>query len=226
MRAHRRRKPSFLLDEEEDEDQPVCQMPKLTLQNDANKFAFYKMRPLGCEQIVEPLFYTDTDNGVIHINKTVLGDRTLEKCEYSAIEWETDSSYVISEVVERTEEPFEMQFNHDFYRVQCYLKDGGDNGGGGNNWVGRRLMSRDLSHKTRRLKSPEIDLAMPDMDLSGPDVELLRPEVGRIFASNGKRKLLEDTGSDGEQDVIHQPRGLGSMGLPDMAEQFMMRKGE
>ena len=46
----------------------------------------------------------------------------LDRCEYKAITWESDSYYSYTEPLIRKEPPFEMKLKHDFFKIECYLK--------------------------------------------------------------------------------------------------------
>ena len=92
-------------------------MPKLSLKSDANQFAFQALPPLQCKG--EDLFYLR--NGVLNINETILKDREIERCEYRAIAWQSDSFYTYSKTHVREDDPFELKIKHDFFRVECYI---------------------------------------------------------------------------------------------------------
>ena len=69
---------------------------------------------------VDSLFYTR--KGALYLNQTVLAGRMLDRCEYKAITWESDSYYSYTEPLIRKEPPFEMKVKHDFFKIECYLK--------------------------------------------------------------------------------------------------------
>ena len=43
------------------------------------------------------LFIMDHDRGVVSMNHTVLGRRQIDRCEYKAVNWETDNYHTYSE---------------------------------------------------------------------------------------------------------------------------------
>ena len=104
---------------EDDERDNICRMPKLTLQNDANRFAFKRLPPLNCAGDV--LFFIDESSRSLRVNETVLRGRKLSKCVFTPIVWLDDYNYELLEQIIVTEEPFFTNIPHDFFRVQCYL---------------------------------------------------------------------------------------------------------
>ena len=101
----------------EDEEEAVCKMPKLSLKTDSNKFAFFKMPPLNCTGSV--LFHV-VENQLI-LNETVLKGQTLSKCEYTAIVWQSDDYPGLEYPKVVKDAPYTMDIKHDFFKVTCYL---------------------------------------------------------------------------------------------------------
>ncbi len=98
----------------------ICKVPKLTLANDANKFAYHRMPKLNCSGGHELLFYLQ--NKILRLNKTTLKDRPLERCEYRAIQWMTDFYHSYTDSLFKEVAPWEIKVHHDFVHVTCYLK--------------------------------------------------------------------------------------------------------
>ena len=117
----------------------MCKVPELSLASDANAAAYFPLPPLHCSG--EDLFYVH--NTRLTINQTVLAKRKIDRCEYSAISWQSDASPQLSRAHERDTEPFELKIKHDFCKVECYLKKSGDEerANKNNNKNERRLLS-------------------------------------------------------------------------------------
>ena len=105
-------------DDGDDEDIQICKVPRLTLEGDANSFAYHSMPPLECTGY--NLMYIQ--DGQLHINKTVLGKQELARCEYRGIEWISDAVYSYTEVLVIEKPPYEIKVEHDFMRIECFLK--------------------------------------------------------------------------------------------------------
>lgn len=114
--THRHRK--HRKQNKDDMEIQVCQIPKLSLDNDANKHAYTRLDQLECKG--EELFYSR--KGEIHLNRTVLRGRKIDRCEYSGIEWGSDRYPEETKPHIEREEPFAFIILHDFIRVKCYLK--------------------------------------------------------------------------------------------------------
>ncbi|XP_064615210.1 uncharacterized protein LOC135479318 [Liolophura sinensis] len=99
----------------------ICNHPNLDLEHDANKEAFYTMNALVC--LGTSLF--SSKDGVLSLNRTLLGQNKLNKCTYRGIVRFDDNSATYTQELVRSEEPFEIVIKHDFFRIQCNLKNGG-----------------------------------------------------------------------------------------------------
>lgn len=86
----------------------------------------------------DSLFYTRGE--VLYLNQTVLAGRALDRCEYKAITWESDSYYSFSEPLVRKEPPFEMKVKHDFFKIECFLKTDKSTAADENKYNVRRLL--------------------------------------------------------------------------------------
>ena len=118
----------------------MCKVPKLSLKNDANIFAFHKMPPLVCGS--GDLMYLK--DGALYVNYTLLGSRKLSRCEYRSISWVTDSIYTYSDpLIRKAPEPFEIIINHDFVHVECYLEKKSGLNKQGEHYPQRRLLQDD-----------------------------------------------------------------------------------
>ncbi|KAL5005097.1 hypothetical protein ScPMuIL_018553 [Solemya velum] len=99
-----------------------CRRPRLDLHNDANKNAYKSLPPLRCEGA--SLFYVSSQT--LLVNRSVLGDRQLQSCEFSGIERFSDDGYTMTEIVTLTEEPFALRIFHDFVHIGCFLNKESD----------------------------------------------------------------------------------------------------
>ena len=99
----------------------------------------------------DSLFHTK--GGGLYLNHTVLAGRNLDRCEYKAITWESDSYYTYSEALVKKEPPYEMTVKHDFFKIECYLKkenDGTENVQEDNRLKGRKLLQLGNHGERRR----------------------------------------------------------------------------
>ena len=103
------------MDDADDDPQPVCEVPKLSLKADTNKEAYYNMDPLQCT--AQHLFYIK--ESILRLNRTVLAGNTLSHCDYRAIDRVTDNYHTYSNPLRRKEN-FEIRVKNDFFRVECY----------------------------------------------------------------------------------------------------------
>ena len=138
----------------EDEEEAVCKMPKLSLKTDSNKFAFFKMPPLNCTG--SGLFYLD--GGKLTFNESALNGQKLDRCEYSGIIWESDDYASIVHLKTVTEHPYTFTVGNDFFKIECFLKS---SSGFGLGMLGRRRL---LSDQDSGIQHPRHvgSVGMPD----------------------------------------------------------------
>lgn len=80
---------------------------------------YHQLPPIECkgEEIIK---FT---NGKLNVDEVVLADQEITMCVYQAIERKSDKEIIYSDLLVRTDEPFEVKINHDFFRVFCYFDD-------------------------------------------------------------------------------------------------------
>ena len=137
---------------------PVCQIPTLTLENDANKHAYQDLEPLECNG--DMLFYMK--NGRLSLNQTVLRGRKLNRCEYRGIEWSSDQFYQETKTFIQREAPFEKDILHDFFRVSCYLERTAG--------AKRKLLASDVENGKLSEKEREVIAAAEEAKQNSYDV--------------------------------------------------------
>ncbi|XP_014789005.2 uncharacterized protein LOC106882747 [Octopus bimaculoides] len=98
----------------------VCQHPKLDLQSDTNKNAFYDVGSIQC--FGSEIF--SMENGKLKMDSALLHGDRIKQCTYQAIERIDDNyaTYTAPIGGDDVNYPFNIIVQHDFIRVQCFLE--------------------------------------------------------------------------------------------------------
>ena len=113
---HRNKGHHYDYDDEEEEPEQTCKIPKLSFFKNSHKDVYHRMEPLTCPG--EALFYVK--DFTVRINQTVLNGKSIQKCIYRAIAWFNDTHHIYSKPLTRTSN-YDLKIKHDFFRVQCFV---------------------------------------------------------------------------------------------------------
>ncbi|KAK2140947.1 hypothetical protein LSH36_1199g00017 [Paralvinella palmiformis] len=101
-----------------DEEEQVCKVPKLSLDDKKYRGDFKVLAKLSCRG--KSLFHLQ--NSVLRINRTLLDGKPLSYCIYAAVDridhWKVRYSTSL-----KRHSNFEGKVDADFFRVQCYVKN-------------------------------------------------------------------------------------------------------
>lgn len=174
-------------------------MPKLSLENDANSFAYQPLPPLICSG--EQLF--TVHDTALHINETVLNNRVIDRCEYRAIHWQSDSYATYSRSRVQETDPFELKIKHDFFKVECYLHKKDEKHDKQHTVVNSVIENKDV--KVRNDRSAEKPIA----DQRGEQLEVV----------NDKEEVVADE-KNKKDETYEDYNYIATEELPDF-EQFI-----
>jgi len=203
-----------------DDDVQICKYPLVTAKETSDGWdAEHELET--CTSHPENLFYLD--NGFLMTYKNVLEDKRLDRCEISGIVWKSDSEFDYTNLqVRRTPASFEVQFEHDFVHVQCYLEHQDD---------GQTTGS--VRRKDEVLGEVHLNDASDSLVRSRRDEH----EANKVKDKNTKKKAIVEKNNGSEtrprfqfhdvkdfhRSVVHRnaPRLVGSLGLPDFRDNFV-----